>query len=136
MFKSMRNQLAGMLYEKIVHPVHAESYTVMPRFALHQPLDYKQNTLPPAFDTPLVVPGETLPVPAGADRFGYAIDDTSEYLRWGRVDHDLLLGVMEKHYRKTSELHIMDFGCSSGRVLRHVEAEHAAKNWAIRRKAS
>lgn len=131
MLKTMRDRLAGMLYKKIIHPVNAESYTVMPRFALHQPLDYKDNTLPPEFGTPLAVLGEALLVPAGADRFGYATDDTDEYLRWGRVDHDLLLGVINKYYGKTTELHIMDFGCSSGRVLRHFELERAANQWTL-----
>lgn len=116
--------------ESILSRVRAE-YTVMPRFAFHQPLDYHESTLPPIFGSPVMVPGESLPVPAGEDRFGYSVEDTREYLRWGRSDHDLILKVIEKHHTDTEGLHLLDFGCSSGRVLRHFEAEHRAKGWTL-----
>lgn len=131
MLRKMRDQLGSLLYRKILHSVHAESFTVMPRFAFHQPLDYNESTYPPVFGAPITVQGEALPVPAGSDRFGYATDDTTEYLRWGKVDHDLLLGVVEKHYERSADLHVMDFGCSSGRVLRHFESEHISRNWTL-----
>jgi hypothetical protein len=50
-------------------------YTVMPRFQYHQPLDYNINTYPVCFDPPVLVPGVDLPVPAPADRMGYAPND-------------------------------------------------------------
>jgi SAM-dependent methyltransferase len=70
-------------------------------------------------------------VPAGEDRFGYSVNDTKEYIRWGRSDHDLILNVIEKHLAGTEGLHILDFGCSSGRVLRHFEAERMNKDWTL-----
>jgi SAM-dependent methyltransferase len=130
MFKKKRDQLISMLSEKIMQRVRAE-YTVMPRFGFHQPLDYHESTLPPIFGVPIIVQGEPLPVPAGEDRFGYSPEDTKEYLRWGKFDHDLVLRVVDKHYEKSVNLHIMDFGCSSGRVLRHFEAEHSSKDWTL-----
>jgi hypothetical protein len=42
--------------ESILSRVRAE-YTVMPRFAFHQPLDYHESTLPPIFGSPVMVPG-------------------------------------------------------------------------------
>lgn len=130
MFRKKRDQLVCALSENIMHRVRSE-YTVMPRFGFHQPLDYHESTLPPVFGTPIIVQGEPLPVPAGEDRFGYAVEDTNEYLRWGKFDHDLLLSVVNKQYEKSENIHIMDFGCSSGRVLRHFEAEHGSKGWTL-----
>lgn len=131
MFNKIRARVVGMLYEKVIHSVQAESYTVMPRFAYHQPLDYHESTLPPAFGTPIAVQGDPLPVPAGEDRFGYSVANTNEYLRWGKFDHDLLLGQIDRHCMASQRLHVLDFGCSSGRVLRHFEAEHRAKEWTL-----
>lgn len=131
MLEALRTRLIKLMYEKCIHTLQADSFTVMPRFAFHQPLDYRDTTLPPDFDRPILVNGETLPVPAGADRFGYSVNDTGEYLRWGKVDHELLLDRIDKHYGEAADLHIMDFGCSSGRVLRHFQIEHEARNWTL-----
>lgn len=131
MFQKVRDKILARLHENIVHRLRVDSFAVMPRFVFHQPLDYEMVTLPPAFGDPIIVQGEPLPVPAGEDRFGYAPDDASEYLRWGQVDHDLVMSAIGKHYDISGQLHIMDFGCSSGRVLRHFEKEYRSKNWTL-----
>ncbi len=105
-------------------------YTVMPRFAFHQPIDYLFDSPPPEFEPVVLVSGEKLPLPAIADRMGYPADDAT-YLDMGRYDADLLRGVIDKHLGLKPNLAIMDFGCSTGRVLRHFHADHEASNWQL-----
>lgn len=130
MLQKMREEFASTLSENVMQRVRQE-YTVMPRFGFHQPLDYHETTVPPVFGAPVMVHGEPLPVPAGEDRFGYSVDDANEYLKWGEFDHGLILNVINKHHGIFNDIHIMDFGCSSGRVLRHFETERNAKNWTL-----
>jgi SAM-dependent methyltransferase len=96
-----------------------DEYTVLPRFAYHQPLDYNVVTMPPPFAPPVWVEGEALPLPPPLERMGYSADN-DVYLEWGRYDHDLIVSRIRQY---TGELKaggaILDFGCSSGRVLRH-----------------
>lgn len=105
-------------------------YTVMPRFGYHQPLDYDPDSLPPHFDRVVQVPGETLPLPAPADRFGYPADD-AEYLRMGALDADIMRRQIELHLGRRDGVALLDFGCSSGRVLRHFEAERQQRGWRL-----
>lgn len=106
-------------------------FTVMPRFQFHQPLDYYQSTWPVAFDPPTIVPGVELPVPPPADRMGYAPEDTKKYLAWGAADHDWILGNIKKYAANLNSCTILDFGCSSGRVLRHFDAERRDRGWKL-----
>jgi SAM-dependent methyltransferase len=106
-------------------------YTVMPRFGFHQPLDYQLETLPVKFEEPLEIPGERLLVPASNDRMGYSPNDVYEYLNWGRDDKNLIMTQINKHLDITVDLSILDFGCSSGRVLRHFYDETTNKNWKL-----
>lgn len=119
----------GELGEGILARVRAE-YTVMPRFAFHQPLDYHEQTYAPEFDEPLSVPGEPLPVPPPAERMGYAVDDTTRYLEWGRTDRALLLEKIAG-IRGRRDVRLLDFGCSSGRVLRHFHEEATRLDWKL-----
>jgi ubiquinone/menaquinone biosynthesis C-methylase UbiE len=116
--------------ERTLSMVRSE-YTVMPRFGFHQPLDYYLDTLPVKFETPLKIDGEELPVPAPDDRMGYSPNDAEEYLRWGRDDKNLVKTQIDKHLNKTDDVSILDFGCSSGRVLRHFYAEAKLRNWTL-----
>lgn len=106
-------------------------YTVMPRFGYHQPLDYNLDTVPVRFEPPLHVEGELLPVPAPDDRMGYSPNDAAYYLEWGRTDKDLVLAQINRHLGKTKDIAILDFGCSSGRVLRHFYREAKEVNWSL-----
>jgi SAM-dependent methyltransferase len=112
-----------------LHMVRTE-YTVMPRFGFHQPLDYHMDTFPPDFDSPVKVEGDLLPLPPVKERMGYAADN-AEYLAWGRYDHDLVMKQIERHYDLRDGLRILDFGCSSGRVLRHFYKENRERNWKL-----
>ena len=99
-------------------------FTVMPRFAYHQPLDYAYASAPPHFDPAVYVQGEDLPLPPPVDRMGYS-HDNDEYLKWGKYDHDLILSRVRSSGGDVKPgSSIMDFGCSSGRVLRHFHKEH------------
>jgi SAM-dependent methyltransferase len=126
----MLNRLKGLFIEETLNRVRAE-YTVMPRFGFHQPLDYLPLTLPPSFETPTQDSTTGLLIPTGADRFGYSPEDTNKYLAWGKYDHDQLIRVIEKHSLMRDEMSILDFGCSSGRVLRHFEAECKDRKWKL-----
>jgi SAM-dependent methyltransferase len=106
-------------------------YTVMPRFGFHQPLDYYLDTPPVKFESPLKIDGVELPVPAPEDRMGYSPEDVDEYLRWGKGDKDLVKAQIDKHLTQTNDLAILDFGCSSGRVLRHFHDEAKTSNWTL-----
>jgi ubiquinone/menaquinone biosynthesis C-methylase UbiE len=118
------------IVERTLSMVRSE-YTVMPRFGFHQPLDYYLDTLPAKFESPLKIAGSELPVPASDDRMGYSPNDAEEYLRWGRDDRDLIKKQIDKHLHKNSDLAILDFGCSSGRVLRHFYEEAKTSNWSL-----
>ncbi len=100
-------------------------------FAFHHPLDVQESTFPPRFDPPVIVAGEALPLPPASARAGYAPDDDALYLKWGKFDHDFITGIARRYLDLERPLRILDFGCSSGRVLRHFEAERQSAGWRI-----
>lgn len=118
------------IVERTLYMVRKE-YTVMPRFGFHQPLDYYLDTPPVRFEAALTIKGEELPVPAPDDRMGYSPGDVSEYLRWGKDDKNLIKAQIDKYLAKPDDLSIFDFGCSSGRVLRHFYPEAKQNNWKL-----
>ncbi|OYW10568.1 MAG: hypothetical protein B7Z53_00660, partial [Rhodospirillales bacterium 12-71-4] len=105
-----------------------QEYTVLPRFGFHQPLDYETDSLPPRFGAPVLRDGEALPLPAPEDRFGYPAEDAA-YLRMGAMDAAIIRQAIDRHLGPREGLALLDFGCSSGRVLRHFEAERRASGW-------
>jgi SAM-dependent methyltransferase len=115
--------------EQALTMVRAE-YTVMPRFGFHQPIDYLETTIPPVFGPPVAVPGEALPLPAPADRYGYPADD-ADYLAMGRLDADMFKAQIARHLGRREGLAVLDFGCSVGRVLRHFEGERRDLGWQL-----
>ncbi len=118
------------IVERTLSMVRSE-YTVMPRFGFHQPLDYYLDTPPVKFEAPLKIEGEPLLVPAPDDRMGYSPNDAAEYLSWGRSDKNLIKLQINKHLGQDRDLSILDFGCSSGRVLRHFYEEAQTANWKL-----
>jgi SAM-dependent methyltransferase len=107
-----------------------DTHAIMPRYGFHQPFDYLLDSRLPDFDAPVRVEGEVLPLPPVRDRMGYSADDR-EYLNWGRYDHDLILKHIERHGGLREGMSILDFGCSSGRVLRHFHKENLERNWSL-----
>ena len=120
---------ACTIIERILYMVRQE-YTVMPRFGFHQPLDYYMDTFPVLFEDAIYVEGEPIPLPPVPERLGYSADDT-EYLNWGRDDKSLIVTQIQKHLNKDKNISILDFGCSSGRVLRHFYTESKEKGWTL-----
>jgi SAM-dependent methyltransferase len=114
----------------LLSQVRAE-YTSMPRFQFHQPLDYLQSTWPVPFSSPVTVPGVELVIPAPEDRMGYSPDDANMYIAWGAADHDLILGHIKKYAANLRDCTILDFGCSTGRVLRHFDTERRELGWKL-----
>ncbi len=104
---------------------------VMPKYQYHSPLDYSTESRPPSFGDAIIVPGEPLPVPPPECRPGYSPDDDQHYLAWGRSDHDLIMKLIERHYGLKDGLAILDWGCSSGRVLRHFYSELKENGWTL-----
>lgn len=101
---------------------------VIPRFAYHQPLGYEKNTFPPVFADPVIISGEPLPLPPPAVRMGYPADD-AVYLDMGRYDYGLIKDLISRHSSTREPLDILDFGCSSGRVLRHFDRDRRECGW-------
>lgn len=124
------NERESRTIEKTLSLVRDE-YTVMPRFGFHQPLDYNLDTFPVSFEAPLKIDGEELPVPAPEDRMGYSPEDALDYLSWGLSDKNLVKEQIGKYLNKSKEVSILDFGCSSGRVLRHFYNESKNDNWKL-----
>ncbi|MBX9594761.1 MAG: class I SAM-dependent methyltransferase [Roseomonas sp.] len=126
---SLAESMPRATIEQALTMVRAE-YTVMPRFGFHQPIDYLETTIPPAFGPPVSVPGEALPLPAAADRYGYPADDAT-YLSMGRLDADMFKAQIARHATRRDGLAVLDFGCSVGRVLRHFEPERRDLGWTL-----
>jgi len=124
-----RDAIVALAVERALAAVRAE-YTALPRFAYHLPLDYNVQTLPPRFDPPVWVEGESLPLPPPAERHGHAADDAG-YLDWGKYDHDVILNYIQNTLPSLEGLSVMDFGCSSGRVLRHFRSEMQNHGWKL-----
>ena len=115
--------------ERTLHMVRQE-YTVMPRFGFHQPLDYNVDTYPANFDDAVLIPGQILPLPPAKERMGYP-EDNEQYLSWGESDKILICKQIEKYMGHKENISILDFGCSSGRVLRHFYEESQKRNWKL-----
>jgi SAM-dependent methyltransferase len=115
--------------QSIMQSLRAE-YTVMPRFGFHQPLDYNMVTLPPPFEAPVIVEGEPLPLPPPLERMGYSEDNTA-YLEWGKYDRDLIMSRLGARNAVRPNMKILDFGCSSGRVLRHFHEQQQSMGWEL-----
>jgi SAM-dependent methyltransferase len=104
---------------------------MMPKYLYHSPIDYELETHTPIYEKSIQVLGEELPVPPPRCRPGYSPDDDRRYLAWGKSDHDELMKIIEKHYGIRKGMTVLDFGCSSGRVLRHFRAEQKAHGWKL-----
>ena len=61
---------------------------------------------------------------------GYPTDD-AVYLDMGRYDANLLRGIIDRHLAGKKNLSILDFGCSTGRVLRHFHNDYRQHGWQL-----
>ena len=122
-------KISGFLKTLALSEIRKE-YTIMPRFAFHQPLDYELETWPAKFGIPVRLLSEPLVLPAIEDRMGYAADD-QEYLSWGRDDRNHILDCIKKHGKIQNNMAILDFGCSTGRVIRHFLPNIEQENWSV-----
>jgi len=95
------------------------------------PLDYENITLPVVFEKYRVEESTGLAIPAPEDRMGYRPDDANAYLEWGKYDHDELCEVLKKYSVFGTDLSILDFGCSTGRILRHFNSEKKSLRWKL-----
>jgi len=123
--KSMREDTVA----RATAGLHAAA-KVMPSYGYQLPLDFETQTLPPRFDPPVWVEGEPLPLPPLANRHGHA-GTNQAYLDWGRYDKELVMGYIRRAFPTEYNLSIMDFGCSSGRVMRHFYPEMKNKGWRV-----
>ena len=108
-----------------------EGDVMMSKYLYHSPLDYHRETHAPIYDEAIWVEGEPLPLPPPLCRPGYSPDDDQHYLQWGRDDHDLILDVIKNNHGLREKMDILDWGCSSGRVLRHFYAEQQSLGWRL-----
>jgi ubiquinone/menaquinone biosynthesis C-methylase UbiE len=105
---------------------------LMPKYQYHRPNDYSKETHAPVFGPSIFVEGHELPIPPPQARPGYSPDDDAFYLRWGKSDHDEMVKLIKKHRGLDRNLTILDFGCSSGRVLRHFVQEQKELGWKLK----
>jgi SAM-dependent methyltransferase len=103
----------------------------MPKYLFHQPMDASTESHAPEYSAPVIVAGEPFPLPPPVCRPGYAPDDDHLYLTWGKSDHDVIMGLVEKHHGVQPGMTILDFGCSSGRVLRQFYKEQQELGWKL-----
>lgn len=104
---------------------------LMPKYLYHAPIDYDTESYAPIYEPSIQIEGEWLPVPPPNVRPGYSPEDDKRYLQWGKDDHDFILSMIDKHYKIEDNLSILDWGCSSGRVLRHFYKELKTQNWKL-----
>lgn len=64
---------------------------------------------------------DTYPVPHASDREGYNLNFNARYFMTGLADHLKILGAAKKYGVNVESF--FDFGCASGRVLRHFCAQ-------------
>ena len=119
------------IIEEAAQLLRAE-FTVMPRFAYHQPIDYHRDSPSSHVRAAGLPAGQRSPSPAPVDRMGYPVDD-AEYIDMGRYDADLVRAQIDKHLGLKRDLAIMDFGCSTGRVLRHFHGDGRTLGWKLYR---
>jgi SAM-dependent methyltransferase len=112
--------------ERIEHELH------MPKYLFHQPMDGGTESHAPEYPAPVIVPGEPFPLPPAVCRPGYAPDDDALYLKWGKSDHDVIMSLIRKHHGVERDMTILDFGCSSGRVLRQFYKEQQELGWKLK----
>lgn len=127
--RQSKDNILELCVEKSLGAIRDE-YTSLPRFVYHLPMDYDMVTMPPAFDPPVILTGEALPLPPPLERHGHIADD-SVYLDWGKYDHDVIMQHVRQGFPSLDKLSVMDFGCSSGRVLRHFHREVERYGWGL-----
>lgn len=130
LFDTIKN-FAKEIAENKKKAAQIEHDVLMPKYIFHSPLGYTVETYAPIYEKPILVDGELLPLPPPVCRAGYSPDDDKFYLEWGRLDHNNIVNIIEKHYRLDNGLEILDFGCSSGRVLRHFYKELKDRKWKL-----
>jgi SAM-dependent methyltransferase len=104
---------------------------LMPKYEYHSPMDYSTESHPPVYEPAISIAGVELPVPPPKVRPGYSPDDDQHYLAWGKADHDRIVGMIKQYGEHKPEMTILDWGCSSGRVLRHFHEEHKQLHWRL-----
>ena len=105
---------------------------LMPKYLYTSPLDDEIESHMPKYDPAIFLPGEEPPIPPPECRPGYSPYDEELYLRWGKEDHDFIIEIIRKHRGVERGLWILDWVCSSGRVLRHFYAnEHKTLGWRL-----
>ena len=88
---------------------------------LHVPLDDADVTLPPAGGVAAVVDGLAVPPPA---LWRYPPDQPlSRYIESGAADAARIRALAAPHLPPRPGRAVLDFGCASGRVLRHFTAD-------------
>ena len=66
--------------------------------------------------------GASYPVPASGNRAGYSPETDSTYIKTGKAERDMIGKVCQSHGVELDSAHdILDWGCSTGRVLRHFD---------------
>ncbi len=133
-------QLGGLIAEFVKALVQQEFQQQLPvmkhdflraKYMYHYPMDDAKESSPPLFGPNIEMEGESIPIPPPMCRPGYSPDDDEKYLEWGKYDHDRIMTLIEQHHGIQDHMSILDWGCSSGRVLRHFIKEQEKYYWQL-----
>ena len=108
-----RNSAVHYVAKSEIEGLQAKIMHVNGLTGLYYPLDQSdKNTINRCIDV------NALPIPPVELRHGYGTDDVS-YLNSGMHHYRLFNNLFEKHFTTSAEhVKILDFGCSSGRIVR------------------
>ena len=129
--KIVDDRLKKMRYEVELLIGEIKHDLEMPKYFYHFPIDYDVESHAPIYDASILIEGEPFPIPPSKCRPGYAPNDDTLYLDWGKSDHDFIMEIVDKHHPNKENLVLLDWGCSSGRVLRHFYAQKQSLNWEL-----
>lgn len=105
---------------------------LMSKYLFHSPNDYEVETFPSKYEDPILIQNIEIPIPPPLCRPGYAPNNNQLYLDWGKRDHDFIMNLTKMHLgRELKDIKILDWGCSSGRVLRHFYDQIKMNNWSL-----
>ena len=132
MIRWLKGRVRNVLTRLVEAVLSRVGYDVkMSQCQFHVPLDYALETVPPVYEPSVSIPSHALPLPPARARPGYAPDNDELYLDWGKSDHDFILDLIKKYIGEKRDLALLDFGCASGRVLRHFWVENHRLGWKL-----
>ena len=104
---------ANLILSKLYHPIENSN---------HSPIAYFLDQHPKTSE----IKNDGFPIPPSHMRMGYAADKDQEYLESGYKSATALRKILDNQkFKFESGMHVLDWGCATGRVLRYFAREAA-----------